>query len=199
MKTVIERLMSHIKVNENGCWIWTAGTRHDGAYGIFHWCGKPWSSHRAAYTLLVGPIPDGKHLHHLKEICSSTLCCNPAHLSPLTPKEHVHQHDGAAALNSRKTHCIHGHLFDDANTYAQDYRRTCRVCARAKTAAFRKRKYPNPTGRTGRPKGSGLLTHCHRGHPYDEANTRIETNGYRKCRACDRIRALAAYYRKKAA
>lgn len=31
-------------------------------------------------------------------------------------------------------------------------------------------------------------THCPQGHPYDQANTRIERNGSRKCRACDRER-----------
>jgi len=29
-------------------------------------------------------------------------------------------------------------------------------------------------------------THCKRGHPYDEANTRINRNGSRSCRACGR-------------
>lgn len=31
-------------------------------------------------------------------------------------------------------------------------------------------------------------THCGRGHPYDEANTRYESTGRRKCRACQRER-----------
>lgn len=31
-------------------------------------------------------------------------------------------------------------------------------------------------------------THCIHGHEFTEANTRIATDGHRKCRACDRIR-----------
>lgn len=41
-------------------------------------------------------------------------------------------------------------------------------------------------GSVGRPK----LTHCCRGHPYDEVNTRTcGTTGRRFCRACQKIRA----------
>jgi hypothetical protein len=29
-------------------------------------------------------------------------------------------------------------------------------------------------------------THCPKGHPYNEQNTRIATNGSRQCRVCDR-------------
>ena len=32
-------------------------------------------------------------------------------------------------------------------------------------------------------------THCPKGHPYDEANTRITKQGKRNCRACDRERS----------
>jgi WhiB family redox-sensing transcriptional regulator len=33
-------------------------------------------------------------------------------------------------------------------------------------------------------------THCKHGHPFDEANTRIRTNGARQCRACARLAVL---------
>lgn len=33
------------------------------------------------------------------------------------------------------------------------------------------------------------ITHCPQGHEYDEENTRINTDGRRDCRACDRERA----------
>jgi hypothetical protein len=35
-------------------------------------------------------------------------------------------------------------------------------------------------------------THCHRGHEFDEANTRRRKNGTRACRACARRRPQAA-------
>lgn len=31
-------------------------------------------------------------------------------------------------------------------------------------------------------------THCKRGHPFDSVNTRINADGRRQCRACDRLR-----------
>lgn len=37
----------------------------------------------------------------------------------------------------------------------------------------------------------GRKTHCPNGHAYDEANTRYEKDGSRKCRACDRERHRA--------
>lgn len=32
------------------------------------------------------------------------------------------------------------------------------------------------------------LTHCKHGHPYDEANTRRDTHGHRRCSACELAR-----------
>lgn len=34
-------------------------------------------------------------------------------------------------------------------------------------------------------------THCIRGHPFSDDNLRIDVNGYRNCRACDRARRVA--------
>lgn len=34
--------------------------------------------------------------------------------------------------------------------------------------------------------GQALRTHCRKGHPYDEANTHVTSNGWRRCRACNR-------------
>ncbi len=35
-------------------------------------------------------------------------------------------------------------------------------------------------------RGVGSKTHCKYGHPFDTANTQIDANGYRNCRACHR-------------
>lgn len=35
-------------------------------------------------------------------------------------------------------------------------------------------------------RGSRLVTHCPKGHVYDEQNTRVNTDGARDCRQCDR-------------
>ena len=40
-------------------------------------------------------------------------------------------------------------------------------------------------------------THCHRGHPFDETNTRVMPKGHRRCKACERINARQWYWRQK--
>jgi hypothetical protein len=35
---------------------------------------------------------------------------------------------------------------------------------------------------------NAFKTHCPYGHPYDEANTYIAPNGWRKCRTCTKAR-----------
>lgn len=42
-------------------------------------------AHNYMYEELVGPIPEGRVLHHK---CLNALCVNPEHLIPLTPSEH---------------------------------------------------------------------------------------------------------------
>lgn len=59
------------------CWLWTGGQRGAG-YGDFR--DSPHSnigSHRFAWILANGPIPDGLVVCHR---CDVPLCCNPAHL-----------------------------------------------------------------------------------------------------------------------
>lgn len=33
-------------------------------------------------------------------------------------------------------------------------------------------------------RGTALITHCPKGHPYDKANTRVKAAGHRSCKAC---------------
>jgi hypothetical protein len=65
------------------CWTWT-GAKTSTGYGSFGYQGRTWSTHRLAYELLVGPIPDGLTIDHL---CRNKPCCNPSHLEPVTIRE----------------------------------------------------------------------------------------------------------------
>lgn len=152
MNNDLARLMKYVKVIENGCWIWTGGTRTNSSgtvYGFFSWKGRPVASHRVSYELFKGPIPKGRHIHHNRE-CSK-LCVNPEHLHCVTPKDHVRLDDTPAGRNAAKTHCKSGHPFDEDNTLYSNGRRTCRACARAAVRRSYWKSDKHVHGRIGRP------------------------------------------------
>src|SRR5690606_26279408 len=63
-----------IPVPESGCVLWLgAATRH----GRIRVNGKVLLTHRVAYELAYGPIPDGMHVLHK---CDVSSCINPNHL-----------------------------------------------------------------------------------------------------------------------
>jgi hypothetical protein len=118
----------------DGCWEWTASRCREG-YGRFNANDINLPStlaHRIAYTWLVGPIPDGMTLDHL---CRNTGCVNPDHLEVVTASENSRR---AVPWNRCKTHCIHGHPFDEENTYVTPVgKRVCRECRRRVHASRR--------------------------------------------------------------
>lgn len=121
------------KGDGNGCWLWT-GPRSRG-YGLF-WCSRTLRVHRIAYELLVGPIPEGLTLDHVKARgCTSRACVNPAHLEPVTNAENARRarlgfrgHPGDGSANGQKTHCPRKHPYDEANTKHYRGRRVCLAC-----------------------------------------------------------------------
>lgn len=127
--SIVEHLPANMrtKISETpeGCWEWTRALNSKG-YGSFGYAGKVQSTHRLAYELLIGPIPDGLHLDHL---CRNRKCCNPDHLEPVTQQVNTLRGVGFAATNATKTHCGKGHEYTEANTYV-DKRgsRSCKAC-----------------------------------------------------------------------
>ncbi|MFF3643369.1 HNH endonuclease signature motif containing protein [Streptomyces sp. NPDC002564] len=111
---------------QTGCWEWTASSTTSG-YASFTVPGLARTAHRAAYLLMVGPIPEGLHLDHL---CRNRLCVNPDHLEPVTQAEN-NRRAGAA-----RTRCAKGHVYDVANTYIRSNgARDCRACNRERQQA----------------------------------------------------------------
>jgi hypothetical protein len=115
------------------CWEWT-GYRHAvNGYGISRMYGEGYA-HRVAYRLAKGPIAKGMTIDHL---CRNRGCVNPAHLEAVSQRINILRSPiQVAAINARKTECIHGHPFTDDNTYARDRGgRACKTCARERAAA----------------------------------------------------------------
>lgn len=89
---VIERFWKKVKIStDSDCWDWTASKNKKG-YGTFGTGkkdnGKPRieNSHRVAYKIAKGKIPDGRLVcHH----CDNPSCCNPSHLFLGTHQDNV--------------------------------------------------------------------------------------------------------------
>lgn len=79
----IERLLALVDATgrrKGECWEWTGVTTGDG-YGRFHLDDRMVVAHRAAYELLVGPVPPDLDLDHL---CRNRRCVRPSHMEPVT-------------------------------------------------------------------------------------------------------------------
>lgn len=88
MKVAIEERF-WAKVDKTGgphaCWPWVA-YRNPKGYGRFMLRGRSELSHRVAYILTFGAIPEKLHCLH---DCDNPPCCNPAHLRPGTNLDNV--------------------------------------------------------------------------------------------------------------
>lgn len=133
-----ERFWSKVaKADGNGCWNWMASLNSDG-YGQFTINRRPLRAHRYAYELLKDAIPAGLVLDHA---CRNRRCVNPDHLEPVTNRENVLRGIGLSAIGARRTQCVNGHPFDQANTRIDAHgHRICRACSAANQRRYAARK-----------------------------------------------------------
>lgn len=122
------RVHKHIKKEENGCWNWTKAKDKDG-YGITSINGKSYRAHRVFYELYKEKIKSGFVIDH---VCRNRSCVNPEHLREVTSRVNIlFNSEGLASINSRKTHCSKGHIYNLKNTrVTKQGGRWCRVCDR---------------------------------------------------------------------
>ena len=155
VRPVLERFWSKVEKTDT-CWLWVGNIQASG-YGQFWLKEGPSYAHRFAYELLVGPIPEDKQLDHLCHTnsdcrggtsCLHRRCVNPDHLEAVTAKTNVLRGRSFAARFSVATHCVNGHLYNEANTYYyRDGRgRMCRECGRIRdrTRYYRLKGKPVP-------------------------------------------------------
>lgn len=136
---LIERYGFWSKVEKTAtCWLWRGGKNNRG-YGTLHG-GTDGLSHRIAYELARGPIPQGFHIDHL---CRVRDCVNPDHLEAVTCRENLRRGDGFTGRRARQTHCIHGHPLSGDNLYISPANgtRKCRAC---RHAAYQRKKARRP-------------------------------------------------------
>lgn len=108
------------------CWIWQGGKDRLG-YGLINRSEHQGVAHLWFWKMANGPVPEGLELDHL---CRVRGCVNPDHFETVTHEENVKRGISFAAVNARKTHCIHGHEFTPENTYRRPgaTARECRTC-----------------------------------------------------------------------
>lgn len=150
-KTLAERFYSKIQKTDT-CWLWV-GAKTSQGYGMLkvNRDTKTERVHRIALILEGIHIPDNMVVDH---ICRNRLCVNPKHLRIVSTGTNVLENsEGLAAKNRIKTHCIHGHEFNEQNTKLivdrGSLKRACKACIKRWSAerwAFIKKKREQENG-----------------------------------------------------
>ena len=107
------------------CWLWT-GTVNAKGYGIIIIQGRANIVHKVALTMRGVVIPEGMQVDHL---CRVRNCVNPRHLEVVTGWVNRLRGFSPPAINAKRTYCVHGHEFTEANIrIANGTRRKCKTC-----------------------------------------------------------------------
>ncbi len=85
-ETIRERLESKLVPGESGCLEFTGSRNRNGGYGQIRVDGKTLYTHRVAWELRNGKIPDGLYVLHK---CDNPRCCNVNHLFLGTPADNM--------------------------------------------------------------------------------------------------------------
>jgi hypothetical protein len=154
--TLAELYARTLRMPRSGCLVWDGLLIHNG-YGRISIGSKQAAElgvrrtvlvHRLAWEIANGPIPKGMQIDHL---CRNRACINVDHLEVVTPSENVRRGDGPALSSIRMTamvkaraaavtHCPNGHEYTPENTYTHNGCRTCRICQRIRSTAWKQKQ-----------------------------------------------------------
>lgn len=129
-RPVAERFWAKVRKTAT-CWLWQGSQKNGyGRFRVHKGAGGLRQAHAVAYELLVGPIPPGLQIDHVRARgCLHRACVNPAHLEPVTAAVNNSRSNSATARNARKTHCPQGHEYTAENTILlKSGGRRCRIC-----------------------------------------------------------------------
>lgn len=135
----LAKFWSQVQIGLSGeCWPWTgAKARAPYSKTVFYGNYRGYKVHRIAYAVLVGPIPDGATIDHVRTRgCTNSLCCNPAHLEPISQTEQCARRDEVRLVAPGFTLCKWGHL--------RPLGKTCTACAKRFQDQNRARKLAGP-------------------------------------------------------
>ena len=118
------------------CWN-ARGKIDSGGYGRIYMNGQIFATHRVAYILFKGRIPNNLEIDHL---CRNRMCINPEHLEAVTSRVNTLRGVSIQAQNARKTHCKNGHPFIDGNLVISKLKKGKRGCLTCSRASWRKNK-----------------------------------------------------------
>lgn len=137
MRTVQQRLSDNAYALE-GHLLWGRYTDSKG-YGRINIEGSPAYTHRVAWEVAYGPIPEGMQVNHE---CDIHPCILPEHLYLGTQGDNMADMSRVGNHhNNTKTRCVHGHEFNEDNTYHRlSGGRDCRPCRARSARQYRTRK-----------------------------------------------------------
>lgn len=131
-----DRFWCKVEKSATGCWNWTGSARN--GYGCINTPSGTEYAHRLSYIWHSGEIPDALVVRHR---CDNRLCVRPDHLELGSKADNSRDmvERGRSPRNPRalNTHCLRGHLLDEANTYWWNRARQCKACKAAHCHAQR--------------------------------------------------------------
>lgn len=95
----------------DACWLWN-GARDEHGYGLINIDGRNRRTHRIAYILTYGAIPDGLVVRHS---CDTPACVNPDHLILGTQLDNIDDRNtrGRTAKGERAGYKTHPDRYPD--------------------------------------------------------------------------------------
>jgi len=135
--TILKWINENLSHDGDVCLFWPfPRSVQSNGYGCFKKDKKQHMAHKYICTVVHGEQPAPKSV--VRHLCGNGMkgCVNPKHLEVVTGKENLARGDGISAINSRKTHCVHGHILSEENLLEsglKNGKRLCKICYKINT------------------------------------------------------------------